>query len=126
MIELPEMRTLPARDGTLYTYARVFAGSAYRPDTLRTFATAYANAAVLADRKSRGPAQGVSIDWIPVTEKLPDDDLCVLIALADGEVFAGFMDAGRWRYVVSADLVKQTVTHWAAMPAGPVLGEKHA
>lgn len=60
--------------------------------------------------------------WISVADRLPDDDLTVLIALADGEVWTGFMDAGDWRYV-SADLVGIEVTHWMDFPEPPLKGE---
>lgn len=58
-------------------------------------------------------------DWTPIADSLPDDNICVLIALADGEVWTGFIDAGEWRYV-SADLIEGTVTHWMDFPAPPV------
>lgn len=60
--------------------------------------------------------------WHSVNVELPDDDMTVLIALSDGEVWTGFMDAGDWRYV-SAELVDQgsgtKVTHWAEFPEPP-------
>ena len=59
-----------------------------------------------------------SIQWVPAADIVPDDDLTVLIALDDGEVWTGFRDAGVWRYV-SADKVEATVTHWAEFPAPP-------
>lgn len=52
----------------------------------------------------------------------PDDDMTVLIALSDGEVWTGFMDAGDWRFVCG-ELVDQgegtKVTHWAEFPDPP-------
>jgi hypothetical protein len=56
---------------------------------------------------------------VDTSKQLPDDDMTVLIALDDGEVWTGFMDSGVWRYV-SADAIEGTVTHWAAFPAPPV------
>lgn len=60
--------------------------------------------------------------WHPVDGMLaPDDDMTVLIALSDGEVWTGYRDAGDWRFV-SGDLVSQgsaTVTHWAEFPDPP-------
>lgn len=56
--------------------------------------------------------------WNRVEDQLPDDEATVLIALADGEVWTGFLDAGEWRYV-SADLVEARVTHWAHFPNPP-------
>lgn len=62
------------------------------------------------------------IYWIAADFDLPDDDITVLMALSDGEVWTGFLDDGKWRYV-SADPVDQgegtTVTHWAHLPAFP-------
>jgi hypothetical protein len=60
--------------------------------------------------------------WIPTAQELPDEDICVLIALSDGEVWTGFLDGGAWRFS-SADLVDQgegtTVTHWTHIPVHP-------
>ena len=60
-------------------------------------------------------------NWISTTTQLPDDDLTVLIALDDGEVWTGFRDGDDWRYV-SADLVMQPVTHWMQFPEPPAAG----
>ncbi|MEI6076721.1 MAG: hypothetical protein WCS94_14155 [Verrucomicrobiota bacterium] len=38
-----------------------------------------------------------TVQWVPVGEKLPDDDMTVLFALECGEVWTGFMDEGQWR-----------------------------
>lgn len=60
--------------------------------------------------------------WIDSTAELPDDEMTVLIALSDGEVWTGFHDAGQWRFVCG-ELVDQgggtTVTHWAEFPEPP-------
>jgi hypothetical protein len=58
------------------------------------------------------------MSWIPVTQKLPDDETAVLIALDDGEVWTGYMDAGEWHYV-SGDLMEAKVTHWQDLPEPP-------
>lgn len=58
--------------------------------------------------------------WVDAAVELPDDDMAVLVALDDGEVWTGFRDAGQWRYV-SADLIEAGVTHWAEFPAPPAL-----
>lgn len=63
--------------------------------------------------------------WISVDDQLPDDELSVLIALDDGEVWTGFMDAGDWRFV-SADPVTSRVTHWLNFPEPPGAGEEPA
>jgi hypothetical protein len=59
-----------------------------------------------------------NITWIPVAQRLPDDDMTVLLALADGEVWTGFLDADQWRYV-SADPIQEAVLFWAEFPAPP-------
>jgi len=58
------------------------------------------------------------VTWRRVDRSLPDDELTVLLALADGEVWTGFRDAGQWRYV-SADPIDAAVTHWAEFPLPP-------
>lgn len=64
------------------------------------------------------------VKWIAAAAEFPDDDLTVLVALEDGEVWTGFRDAGRWRFV-SADLIHARVTHWAEFPAPPQLVTDH-
>ena len=56
--------------------------------------------------------------WVDAAVQLPDDDMIVLVALDDGEVWTGFHDAGQWRFA-SADLIEARVTHWAEFPAPP-------
>jgi hypothetical protein len=56
--------------------------------------------------------------WTAVKDKLPDDEMTVLLALADGEVWPGFHEGGQWFYV-SADPVGVEVRHWAEFPAPP-------
>lgn len=59
-----------------------------------------------------------TITWTKCSDDLPDDDIVVLLALADGEVWTGFRDGDAWRYV-SADLIETAVTHWADLPEHP-------
>jgi len=59
--------------------------------------------------------------WNAVKDRLPDDEMTVLLALADGEVWPGFREAGKW-YYVSADPVGVEVWHWAEFPAPPSAG----
>jgi hypothetical protein len=60
------------------------------------------------------------IHWIPVTDTLPDDDILVLIADTEKDVFTGFHDGDNgWRYC-SAEKVSDPVTHWADLPESPV------
>jgi hypothetical protein len=57
--------------------------------------------------------------WTPVSERLPDDETLVLIALNDDDVWTGFRDAGIWRYPDAMPIAEERVTHWSPMPAGP-------
>jgi hypothetical protein len=56
--------------------------------------------------------------WTDAATALPDDDILVLIALDDGEVWPAVHDYGRWIYVSGAE-VRQNVTHWMHLPAAP-------
>ena len=57
-----------------------------------------------------------SLRWIPISERLPDADLTVMLQMEDGEIWTGFHDGDDgWRYV-SADLASG-VRAWRAMPA---------
>lgn len=58
------------------------------------------------------------VSWIPTSQAVPDDDATVLIHLADGEVWTGFLDAGQWRYV-SGDRIEAQVLHWRPFPDAP-------
>jgi hypothetical protein len=58
------------------------------------------------------------VRWIPVSQSLPDDDTDVLIHIADGQVWTGFVDAGIWRYV-SGGRIQTPVLHWAEFPEPP-------
>lgn len=58
------------------------------------------------------------IYWRKVSRSVPDDGITVLMCDLDGEVYPGFRLAGEWRYI-TADLVKDTITHWADLPLPP-------
>lgn len=60
--------------------------------------------------------------WTAVKDKLPDDEMTVLLALADGEVWPGFHEGTQWFYL-SADPVGVEVLHWAEFPAPPGAGD---
>ena len=59
-----------------------------------------------------------ALAWTDATAALPDDDILVLIALEDEEVWPAVRDYGRWIYVSGAE-VRQRVTHWMHLPAAP-------
>lgn len=61
--------------------------------------------------------------WTAVKDHLPDDEMTVLLALADGEVWPGFHEGTQWFYV-SADPVGVEVLHWAEFPAPPGAGDE--
>jgi hypothetical protein len=63
-----------------------------------------------------------TITWIPVAERLPDDDSTALLALSDCYVTFGWFDndnGPRWWECESGELA-HGVTHWADLPAAPV------
>lgn len=71
-----------------------------------------------ADSGSGGSPCSV-VHWISVADKLPDDDMTVLIADTENDVTLGFHDGDSgWRYC-SAGLVGDPVTHWAEIPDPP-------
>lgn len=57
--------------------------------------------------------------WIPVTEELPDDGYCVLIALDDGEVWMAFYEADEWIFI-DGSTMQSAVTHWCDLPPSPL------
>jgi hypothetical protein len=60
-----------------------------------------------------------AINWISVADQLPDDDMTVLVADVENDVWMGFHDGDSgWRYA-NATLVGDPVTHWAELPDGP-------
>lgn len=62
--------------------------------------------------------QPVAAAWTAITNKLPDADMTVLLALDDGEVWPGYLDGDTWRYV-TADPLGSRVTHWMDFPEPP-------
>jgi hypothetical protein len=57
--------------------------------------------------------------WTAVTEGLPDDELLVLIAVNDDDVWTGYRLADTWRYVDARPIENERVTHWMSMPTPP-------
>lgn len=58
--------------------------------------------------------------WVPVTERLPDDELTVLVAIKDSDepVWLGYHDADGWMNVDAMPL-GGAVTHWMPLPQEP-------
>ena len=65
--------------------------------------------------------------WIPVTERLPEDEEAVLILCKIGKMFVGYrkqLYGGEyvWRILTARDSTKeitQIVTHWMPLPEPP-------
>lgn len=108
--------------------------------TLKHEADSLGNAAALLDSYQAGitlatphaVTQVSVIQWVSVSEALPDADEDVLIAiqrrLGGVEVTMGFMDRDTWHdqtpfpvglNLVTGDFDGSKVTHWATLPEGP-------
>lgn len=63
----------------------------------------------------------MTIDWIPVQTRLPDDDATVLVhaPTASEPVWLGWRSPTGWYTVDHVPFDPDEVTHWAPMPAGP-------
>lgn len=72
----------------------------------------------MSDQPTPSGVTQTAVVWRRPADELPDDEMTVLLALADGEVWTGFHDAGSWRFV-SADLIETEVLWWAHFPAPP-------
>lgn len=60
------------------------------------------------------------MSWVSASERLPDDDQTVLIAMDDGEVWTGYLEADhQWRYVSSEPITSARITHWMDFPEPP-------
>lgn len=57
--------------------------------------------------------------WIPTGEGLLDDDITVLMALSNNEVWPGFRTDGQWFYV-SGEPCCETPSHYSEMPRHPM------
>lgn len=96
-------------------YAASFRRSEYIRQKL---ARADASNAARLEREAKAAAMRSVVQWHDPAALLPDDETTVLVAIEDGEVWTGFLDAGRWRYV-SADAIEARVLWWAHFPAPP-------
>lgn len=61
----------------------------------------------------------MSDHWTSVTDRLPDDEILVLLALSDEEVWPGFRDGDVWRYVDATPIESAMVTDWMDLPPAP-------
>ena len=60
--------------------------------------------------------------WVPVEERLPDDEIEVLAT--DGRDMMVAFRSGGWYFVNAQEGVYLNVTHWMDLPAGPVEAEE--
>ena len=54
--------------------------------------------------------------WIPVTERLPEYTVCVLVAYSNGAVEVDAWGHDGW---MDEDLSNGAITHWMPLPDGP-------
>ena len=62
-----------------------------------------------------------AVTWVPVADRLPDDERTVLIVTPyeEGEVWTGWHSAAEGVWYDSTGWRGFTVTHWAELPEGP-------
>jgi hypothetical protein len=62
-----------------------------------------------------------SINWVPASDRLPDDEEAVLLftPTLDEPCWPGYMEYDTWFLVDGSRLERDAVTHWAHMPGGP-------
>jgi hypothetical protein len=65
-----------------------------------------------------------TIQWIDVDDRLPDDDISVLVACrhknaTEYEVYEAYRDSNKGGWSSPDMLTVQNVLYWAEMPAGP-------
>jgi hypothetical protein len=58
-----------------------------------------------------------TIEWHPASNP-PDDEIDVILHIADGDVCSGFKDGPFWRYQ-SAERIISPVLHWTHLPKAP-------
>jgi hypothetical protein len=61
----------------------------------------------------------VPTGWTSVADRLPDDDILVLLALSDEEVWPGVRDGDVWRYADATPIESALVVAWMDLPAAP-------
>lgn len=68
------------------------------------------------------PLVPVAPGWIPVSERVPDENAeqQVLVCFKGGDISALYYSEGRWDDAYGIVPIRQDVTHWMPLPAGPV------
>lgn len=54
--------------------------------------------------------------WVPVTERLPDQCMDILVSYRDGHILMGTAMCDDW---IEEDLEDGKITHWMPLPDGP-------
>lgn len=54
--------------------------------------------------------------WVPVTERLPDQCMDILVSYRDGHILMGTAMCDDW---IEEDLEDGKITHWRPLPDGP-------
>ena len=54
--------------------------------------------------------------WVPVTERLPDQCMDILVVYRDGHILMGTVYGDDW---IEEDLEDRKITHWMPLPDGP-------
>lgn len=60
--------------------------------------------------------------WTVVSDRLPDADKLVLVALVDGDVLPAVLDGDVWRDGTAWQIASALITHWCDLPAAPGYG----
>jgi ParB-like chromosome segregation protein Spo0J len=76
-------------------------------------------------RTATTPKFKVTVEWIPVGTKLPDDELNVLAALTDGDVWPLYRQAGAWIDHTGQRIDDARVTYWMDFPPAPVAAKSN-
>jgi ParB-like chromosome segregation protein Spo0J len=81
---------------------------------------------MFAEQSAEPATNKLTVEWFPVGAKLPDDDITVLAALTDREVWQLYRDGFGWRAMAGDLIESERVTHWMHMPEAPSAPENVA
>ena len=57
-------------------------------------------------------------NWIKVSDRLPEDDVDVLVFVGDDAFTVGYLSAGKW--ILDYQGLEDQITHWQPLPEPPV------